>query len=120
MNKTEEIINKLGGPINVAANLQPRITEITVRGWKRSGSIPVKYWPSLLLMALEVGVSLTAEQLMFAHIDSPLSAGEYGRQERLRKAAQKNAGAKPKTSSPFKRRLQKCAEFAAKNVGNLL
>lgn len=118
MNKTEEIINRLGGPAFVTARLQPRANEITVRGWKRSGSIPVKYWPSLLLIALEVGVSLTAEQLMFAHIDSPLSAGEFGRQERIRKAAQKDGSVKLEPRSSFERRLKKCAQFREKRAEN--
>lgn len=65
MNSIAEIIAALGGPTKVAKTFDapPRL----VTDWRRSGSIPVRYWPALQAAAEDHGVSLSYEQLVAIH-----------------------------------------------------
>lgn len=55
-------VRMLGGTLAVARAFD--ITPQTVSSWIKRGNIPSKYWPALLIMAREKGISLSLERLV--------------------------------------------------------
>ena len=63
-----DIIERLGGPSALAHHLGKPIT--TVASWKDRRSIPVEYWPALLIAAGKNGIKLDYERLVNLHLAS--------------------------------------------------
>lgn len=61
-----EIIERLGGIRPVAKRLGKPHT--TVQGWSERSSIPMEHWPGLVQVAVELGKSLTVQELMPAEL----------------------------------------------------
>jgi hypothetical protein len=57
-----ELISRLGGPGPVSEHTG--LARRTVNAWGERGSIPVQYWPELLLIAHRFGVPLVVEDLV--------------------------------------------------------
>ena len=68
MNTIADIINTLGGNAEVARMCSK--TPSWASECKRRGSIPVEYWPRLIEVAHERGISLSADVLMRVHFDT--------------------------------------------------
>lgn len=60
-----DIIDKLGGPSAVGAHCSVPVT--TAGNWKLRQSIPARYHRSLLNMAREIEVDLSADEIADAH-----------------------------------------------------
>jgi len=69
METVREIIDRLGGAASVARALGVGVS--TVSEWKRSGSVPVRYWPGLIRYSGAAGVPVNAQVLMLAHAPAP-------------------------------------------------
>jgi hypothetical protein len=65
MTTVPQIISLLGGNTRVAAVIGKGAS--TVSEMKRSGSIPVRYWPALLEEARAQGVALDSDTLVAAN-----------------------------------------------------
>lgn len=72
MNSLRDLVGKFGGTTAFAAAIQVNVS--TASEMKRRGSIPVRYWPSLIAAADERGVPLSYEQLVAIH--SPTTNSE--------------------------------------------
>ncbi len=64
-----QIIEKFGGPTKFAAVIK-RIPS-TASEMKRSGSIPVRYWPTLINSDIGREMGLTSDMLVEAHVRKP-------------------------------------------------
>lgn len=65
MNTLDEVFEALGGVAEVGRVIGKRTEHASVL--KRRGSMPVRYWPSLIAAAGERGVPLTYDQLVAIH-----------------------------------------------------
>ena len=63
-----DIIERLGGPSALALHLGKPIT--TVASWKDRKSIPVEYWPAMVVTASKRGIKLDYERLVNLHLAS--------------------------------------------------
>lgn len=64
-----QIIEKFGGPTKFAAVIG-RIPS-TASEMKRSGSIPVRYWPAMINSEKGREIGLTSDMLVAAHVRKP-------------------------------------------------
>lgn len=62
------LFEKLGGPTKVSRILGVGFT--TASEMKRRGSIPVKYWPTLVAACREDGLEVSYEQLVAMHAEA--------------------------------------------------
>jgi len=65
MNSLRDLVDELGGTTAFAAAIQVNVS--TASEMKRRGSIPVRYWPSLIAAADERGLPLTYDTLVAIH-----------------------------------------------------
>lgn len=65
MDTISSIIKALGGSSAVARAVG--VGASTVGEWKRSGSVPVKYWPRLFDHAASLEMALNADLMLAAH-----------------------------------------------------
>ena len=72
MNTLDEVFEALGGVAEVGRVIGKRTEHASVL--KRRGSVPVRYWPSLIAAAEERGVVLTSDMLVAIH--SPTTNSE--------------------------------------------
>ena len=63
-----EIIERLGGPSELARQLGKPTT--TVASWAIRRSIPVKFWPVMVVTASKRGIKLDYERLVNLHLAS--------------------------------------------------
>jgi hypothetical protein len=68
MNTLDEVFEALGGVAEVGRVIGKRTEHASVL--KRRGSVPVRYWPSLIAAAEERGVVLTSDMLVAIHSTS--------------------------------------------------
>ena len=62
------LFERLGGPTKVARILGVGFT--TASEMKRRGSIPVKYWPTLVAACRADGVSVSYDELVAMHAEA--------------------------------------------------
>jgi hypothetical protein len=55
-------VRMLGGTLAVSRSF--KVTPQTVSSWIKRGNIPSKYWPALLALARNKGISLSLERLI--------------------------------------------------------
>lgn len=72
MNSLRDLVGEFGGTTAFAAAIQVNVS--TASEMKRRGSIPVRYWPSLIAAAEERGLALTYDTLVAIH--SPITNSE--------------------------------------------
>lgn len=72
MNTLDEVFEALGGVAEVGRVIGKRTEHASVL--KRRGSVPVRYWPSLMAAAEERGIVLTSDMLVAIH--SPITNSE--------------------------------------------
>lgn len=65
MNSLKDLVDELGGTTAFAASIHVNVS--TASEMKRRGSVPVRYWPSLIAAAEERGVPLTYDMLVAIH-----------------------------------------------------
>lgn len=70
MKTISDVIARLGGNSALAERLG--ISPSGVSEMKRRKSIPPRYWRSLLALADEISIPLTAEVLVALHADAPI------------------------------------------------
>lgn len=69
-----EIIEKFGGQSALAALIDKG--QSTVSYWAKTGSIPAKWQPRLLLLAIKHGIPLTASDFVAVPIETPIPSPE--------------------------------------------